>query len=327
MDGLEGARQAPETTMPRIEGRHDILPAGAGAIDMTDAEAVGADEVLDVVAPGRCLLETPDGSRWIVTLEAGRIFGPVRAMALPEEVEPDLPEGIEGADGLAEEADVLVAGLAQRACDFPDDDLAGLDRLESLVSRMEIDMPPAAAAVLPSTDPVKTATPPDIDGMVAVATRATEPLPAEGEAPDAALPVTNVDPVPAEAPVGLPEPVPDPAPRTEEGRPDIPDDPLPASDGVTAMGEVEVADAGDRVLVAPAGTAEPPLRRINMTYLVNAVLALGLAAECAWLARGASGSFGNGLELPALLAGATVVVTLFSLWLLLEALNRRNRLA
>ena len=94
---------------PKIEGtfqKTQVLKgdfSGLDLVDMREAEVVLADEVLEIVSPGRCLLEMPDGSRWDLQVSTGKIYGPARALPLPEVIR--LETGDPAATDLPQEAE------------------------------------------------------------------------------------------------------------------------------------------------------------------------------------------------------------------------------
>lgn len=77
-------RITPET--PGLIGLH-------GVTGMAHAEILDADEILQVIEPGTCLVEDPDGSRWLIRISAGAMQGPLRVL----QVEDVRSEAIEAA--------------------------------------------------------------------------------------------------------------------------------------------------------------------------------------------------------------------------------------
>lgn len=76
-----------------------ITPETPGAIGlhgvtgMAHAETLAADEVLEVVEAGTCLVEDPDGSRWLIRITSGKMQGPLKVL----QVEDVREEAIEAA--------------------------------------------------------------------------------------------------------------------------------------------------------------------------------------------------------------------------------------
>jgi len=77
-------RITPDT--PGLIGLHGIT-------GMAHAETLEHDEIIDVVEAGTCLVEDPDGSRWVIRIKSGKMQGPFRVL----EIEDILPEAIEAA--------------------------------------------------------------------------------------------------------------------------------------------------------------------------------------------------------------------------------------
>lgn len=77
-------RITPET--PGLIGLH-------GVTGMAHAETLEHDEIIDIVEAGTCLVEDPDGSRWVIRITSGKMRGPFRVL----EIEDIRPEAIEAA--------------------------------------------------------------------------------------------------------------------------------------------------------------------------------------------------------------------------------------
>lgn len=77
-------RITPQT--PGLIGLH-------GVTGMAHAETLADDEIIDIVEAGTCLVEDPDGSRWVIRITSGKMQGPFRVL----EIEDIRPEAIEAA--------------------------------------------------------------------------------------------------------------------------------------------------------------------------------------------------------------------------------------
>lgn len=77
-------RITPET--PGLIGLH-------GVTGMAHAETLEHDEIIDIVEAGTCLVEDPNGSRWLIRISSGTMRGPLRVL----EVEDVRQEVIEAA--------------------------------------------------------------------------------------------------------------------------------------------------------------------------------------------------------------------------------------
>lgn len=79
--------------LPQIRGENLIIAISAsssasllpyGDRDMTDAIDVEADEIIDILEPGFCLIEMPDRGRFLARMESGSVTGPMRIMQIEE---------------------------------------------------------------------------------------------------------------------------------------------------------------------------------------------------------------------------------------------------
>lgn len=64
--------------------------ARLAALDMTDALVLSGVDVVEVEAPGHCLIELPDGFRYLLRMKSGRIAGPARLLEVDDPIKaPD----------------------------------------------------------------------------------------------------------------------------------------------------------------------------------------------------------------------------------------------
>lgn len=79
--------------LPQIKGENLIIAISASSSasllsyadrDMSEAIEVDADEIIDILEPGFCLIEMPDRGRFLARMESGSVTGPMRIMQIEE---------------------------------------------------------------------------------------------------------------------------------------------------------------------------------------------------------------------------------------------------
>lgn len=79
--------------LPQIRGDNLIIAISAsssasllpyGDRDMSEAIEVEANEIIDILEPGFCLIEMPDRGRFLARMQSGSVTGPMRIMQIEE---------------------------------------------------------------------------------------------------------------------------------------------------------------------------------------------------------------------------------------------------